>query len=128
MTAAVVGDPKKKPVKNLEFARSLAVVIGIDQYENGIAPLQTAVADARAIADTLRQNHDYEVITRLNKTAQRDSLHTLIHQTLPAQVTADSRLIFYFAGHGIAQDGDDGPAGYLIPQDGAPGNVDRTTD
>ena len=33
-------------------------------------------------------------------------------------MTADDRLLVYFAGHGIALDGDDGPAGYLIPQDG----------
>ena len=30
-----------------EFPRSLAVVIGINNYQNGIDTLQTAVADAR---------------------------------------------------------------------------------
>jgi len=42
---------------------------------------------------------------------------------LPIEVQADDRLLVYFAGHGIALDGDDGPAGYLVPQDA--GSDDR---
>ncbi|MEM9273885.1 MAG: hypothetical protein AAGA80_13095 [Cyanobacteria bacterium P01_F01_bin.143] len=33
-----------------EFDRSLAIVIGINDYQNGIDPLQTAVPNAIAIA------------------------------------------------------------------------------
>ncbi|MEM9088155.1 MAG: caspase family protein [Cyanobacteria bacterium P01_F01_bin.53] len=111
-------------MSELDFDRSLAVVIGINQYENGIAPLRTAVADAEATAESLQSNHGYDVITLLDDNAELTNLRTLLQETLPAQVTADSRLVFYFAGHGIAQDGDDGPAGYLIPKDAAPGKVD----
>ena len=39
---------------------------------------------------------------------------------MPREVQADDRLLVYFAGHGIALDGDDGPAGYLVPQDARP--------
>ncbi|MEL6261361.1 MAG: caspase family protein [Cyanobacteria bacterium J06626_6] len=108
----------------LGFTRSLAVVIGIDQYSNGIAPLRTAVGDAEAIAQTLEDRHGYEVITLLDVCAQTKSLRELIQTTLPTQVLPGSRLLFYFAGHGIAQDGEDGPAGYLIPQDAAPGKAE----
>ena len=38
----------------------------------------------------------------------------------PGSSTADDRVVFYFAGHGIAADGDDGPAGYLVPADADP--------
>ena len=38
----------------------------------------------------------------------------------PRLVAADDRVVFYFAGHGIAADGDDGPAGYLVPADADP--------
>ncbi len=31
--------------------------------------------------------------------------------------------MFYFAGHGIALDGEDGPKGYLIPQDARLGDI-----
>ncbi|NEP35876.1 caspase family protein, partial [Moorena sp. SIO3B2] len=37
--------------------------------------------------------------------------------------TENDRLLFYFAGHGVALNGDDGPAGYLIPQDALLGDT-----
>ena len=42
---------------------------------------------------------------------------------LPQQIQASDRLIFYFAGHGIALNGDDGPEGFLIPQDAKLGDT-----
>jgi WD40 repeat protein len=36
---------------------------------------------------------------------------------LPSILGPDDRLLFYFAGHGVATDSDDGPAGYVLPQD-----------
>jgi uncharacterized caspase-like protein len=35
------------------FARNIAVVIGINNYQNGIHPLKNAVNDATALADLL---------------------------------------------------------------------------
>lgn len=107
----------------LDFAKSLAVVIGIDAYKDGIAPLRTAVADACSVAELLAQKHDYQVLSLLDEDAQLADLQTLIEKTLPSLLSDNSRLFFYFAGHGIAQDGDDGPAGYLVPQDALPGAV-----
>ena len=107
----------------LDFDNSIAVVIGIDGYDHGISPLRTAVADASAIAQTLEQEHSYTVISLLNEQAQLAALKTLIHTTLPKKLAANSRLILYFAGHGIAQNGDNGPEGYLIPQDAKPGDL-----
>jgi len=101
----------------LDFDNSVAVVIGIDRYGHGISPLRTAVADASAIAQVLAQKHNYTVITLLDERAQLTSLRTLIQESLPQQLSASSRLLLYFAGHGIAHNGDNGPEGYLIPQD-----------
>ncbi len=108
-------------MSGLDFEVSLAVVIGIDRYRQGIAPLRTAVADARAIAQTLQQDHGYQVICLLNEQAQLATLNSLIQTNLPRLLTANSRLLLYFAGHGIAQNSDDGPVGYLIPQDATAG-------
>lgn len=107
----------------LKFAQSLAVVIGINQYGSGIAPLRTAVADAEAVAETLAEQHGYEVLLLTDQQGQLLPLQALIQEQLPALVNADCRLLLYFAGHGIAQDGDDGPEGYLIPQDAVPGEA-----
>ena len=72
----------------LDFDNSLAIVVGIDQYSDGISPLRTAVADARAISQSLGKDHTYTVISLLNEQAQLASLRTLIQVTLPNQLTA----------------------------------------
>ena len=100
-----------------EFSRSLAFVIGINNYGNGISPLQTAVNDAKKLVEILREKHDYKVWVCLDELATLKNLNTLLEETLPKEVTENDRLLFYFAGHGIALNGDDGPQGYLIPQD-----------
>ena len=101
------------------FRRSIAVVIGIDDYDDngaGIPRLTTAVADATELARRLSEAHGYEIIQAFDKVT-KDWLRTLFAETLPSLVGPDDRVLVYFAGHGIALDSDDGPAGFLLPQD-----------
>ena len=105
------------------FERNLAFIIGINNYQNGISPLKTAVNDAKKLVETLREKHNYQVWVCLNEIATLNNLNKLLEKTLPEQVTEDDRLLFYFAGHGVALNGDDGPAGYLIPQDAKQGDT-----
>ena len=98
------------------FRRSHAVVIGIDAYQNDIPPLRTAVNDAQRVADTLESDFGYAVHL-LAEDVTLERLRALFGETLPREVEVDDRLLVYFAGHGIALDGDNGPAGYLVPQD-----------
>lgn len=44
-------------MSKLDFDRSLAIVIGINQYTNGMELLRTTVADAEAIAQSLQADH-----------------------------------------------------------------------
>jgi Caspase domain len=107
-----------------EFARNLAFIIGIDNYRNGISPLRTATNDATKLVEILREKHNYQVWVCLNELATLNNLQQLLEVTLPQQVTSDDRLLLYFAGHGIALNGDDdGPQGYLIPQDAVLGDT-----
>lgn len=106
-----------------EFNRNLAFIIGINDYNNGIPRLQNAVNDAKKFVDILTKKHKYNVLNYLDEIASLNNLNRLLEETLPQQVTADDRLIFYFAGHGIALNGEDGPEGYLIPQDAKLGNT-----
>ncbi len=99
------------------FHRSLAVVIGINDYARGIPPLRTAVNDARRLGALLAAQHGYEVIELLDGAATRARLVSLLKDELPSRVGADDRVCFYFAGHGVAIDGHDGPNGYLLPVD-----------
>ncbi len=106
------------------FSRNLAFIIGINSYSNGISRLKTAVNDAKKLVETLREKHGYQVWVCLDEVANLNNLNQLLEQTLPEQVTENDRLLFYFAGHGVALNGDDGPAGYLIPQDAKRGDID----
>jgi hypothetical protein len=106
------------------FDRNLAVVIGIDSYKNHpqIHRLRTPVNDAKALADLLETEYEYKpenVIRLLDEAATLTGLQTLLNDTLPNQLkpTKGDRLIFYFAGHGIPRNSEDGPKGYLVPQD-----------
>ncbi|MCC7240581.1 MAG: caspase family protein [Acidobacteria bacterium] len=102
----------------LPFARHHAFIIGIDAYQQ-VSPLKTAVSDARKLAEVLTNMQHFQVYPPLlNPTGQ--TVRTLLHETLAQTVGPDDRVLFYFAGHGIARDGDDGPAGYLVPADADP--------
>lgn len=105
------------------FSRNLAIIIGIDQYDNGIPPLQTAANDAKALDQIFKDQHKYQPRLWLDQQATLANLTHLFEEILPKTVMADDRLLFYFAGHGIALNGEDGPEGYLIPQDARLGNI-----
>src|SRR6478672_8299122 len=120
-----------------EIKRSLAVVIGIDRYVNNIPPLQTAANDAKQLANLIEEKYQYQVLLLLDTDATLSNISDLLASFAEkillfpdgnkVQVAADDRILFYFAGHGIALDGLDyaeGPAGYLIPQDGERDNSD----
>ena len=102
----------------LPFSRHHAFIVGIDAYEK-VSPLKTAVNDARELAQVLAGKQHFDVQAPLLN-ASGNAMRTLIRETMPRSVKADDRVLFYFAGHGIAADGDDGPAGYLVPADADP--------
>jgi len=114
-------DPVNRPTQAAaqtsaeRFAHNRAVIIGIDRYQH-IRPLRTAVNDAQRLAKFLRGQLGYDDVTLL-KDASRGRLTTELGRRLAARVGSGDRLLLYFAGHGIALDGDDGPEGYLIPAD-----------
>ena len=99
------------------FRKSHAVVIGIDEYGEGIPPLRTAVNDARRIAQVLETGYGYTVHLLTEDVSLGRAAGPSSTSPCREEVEADDRLLVYFAGHGIALDGDDGPAGYLVPQD-----------
>ncbi|BAT54421.1 WD-40 repeat protein [Nostoc sp. NIES-3756] len=113
-----------------KFTHNLAIAIGINQYQNGIAKLNTAKPDAETLADILRDDYQYQVelITDAEDTERkptRNELENLLTKWLPKQLqqpAQNNRLLFYFAGHGMALESDDGPRGFLLPQDANPKN------
>lgn len=134
------------------FDRNLAVIIGIDRYDNdNIHDLSTPVSDACAIANLLQTDYGFKEENTIclfsprpdDETSQHlsqryplatlDNLRTLLNKTIADRLkpTEDNsftchrhRLIFYFAGHGLPKNSEEGPTGYLVPQDAELGKED----
>lgn len=103
---------------SLPFGNSYVFVIGVDKYQY-VEPLQTAVADAKAISKVLREKHAYTIHTALlDESATKAQILSLIQDTIPNLLKEKDRAIFYFAGHGIAYNSEGDPQGYLVPVDG----------
>lgn len=105
-----------------DLPRGSALVIGIDAYEGGIAPLGTAANDAREVASLLESQHGYSVRLLRNDEANGAGVMHLLEKELPGAVSSEEPFLFYFAGHGLARgDGSAGPEGFLLPCDAVPG-------
>lgn len=103
---------------SLPFGNSYVFVIGVDKYQH-VEPLKTAVADAKAISNVLREKHAYSIHTALlDESATKAQILSLIQDTIPNLLEEKDRAIFYFAGHGIAYNSEADPEGYLVPVDG----------
>jgi len=101
------------------LARRKALVIGNDAYKH-ISPLSKAVADAKAMAESL-EKVGYTVTLRSNLT-EREMKTTL--RTFKSEVEAGDEVTFFFAGHGV----EIAKENYLIPIDVAGDNPDQVRD
>lgn len=104
------------------YAKSWAVVIGINSYEN-FPSLEYAINDATAVATRLK-SMGFEVISLLDTHATRENILQTLQEQLPTAVGRDDRLVIFYAGHGAAgilSTGEE--VGFIIPSDGK-SNVD----
>ena len=111
-----------QPNIQLPFTTSHAFLIGINAYEH-LTPLSTAVNDATVIAERLAIQHGFQVHPPLLD-AKHESIRKLLTVDIPKLVGEDDRVLFYFAGHGIALDSETGPNGYLVAADTKAGKDD----
>ena len=101
------------------FERNIAVVIGINQYQNGIAKLKTAKPDAEELANLLRDEYQYQVELIIDgdnseRKPTLKELENLLTKWLPEKLpppAENNRLLFYFAGHGMPLESDHGSTG-----------------
>lgn len=104
---------KQQPI----YERSWAVVVGINEYSREIGRLTNAVNDARAVAEVLRDNHRFEEVhTLYDHDATRRNIMAWLRDELPTRTREHDRVLFFFAGHGVTQEGVRGDKrGYLVP-------------
>ncbi|MEM6697653.1 MAG: caspase family protein, partial [Bacteroidota bacterium] len=100
------------------FGKSHAFLVGINEYQYE-SNLRNAINDVEAIAEILREEavHDFVVHEPLLN-ATFDELSHLLKVDMPKILEEKDRVLFYFAGHGIATPSREGrPEGYLLPSD-----------
>lgn len=86
--------PPARPA--IDFGSFHALVIGNDRYER-LPKLDTAVADAEAVAGILRSKYGFQV-TLLENATRYEILSAL--NKLRAELTEKDNLLIYYAGHG----------------------------
>lgn len=120
------GESEQGTDQAVGFARSLAVVVGINNYADPIPALKTPGNDARRIKEVLEGQQKFEVLPPLTEDVTRSRLLELFTVTLPGLSLGPSdRLLVYFAGHGTEMSGPGGePEYYLVPQDARPDDRD----
>ncbi len=102
---------RTRDIPNVAFGTYHALVIGINDYET-LPQLKTAVADARAVASTLKANYGFKVTLLTNPS--RDDIIDAFDE-LRDRLTEDDNLIIYYAGHGWLDD--QSGRGYWLPAD-----------
>lgn len=107
------------------YYKSWGVVIGIDDYQ--VAPkLSGSLADAKAVADMLRQLGFDEVVEVYDKDAKSRSLKALLNTDLPRKLGRQDRVVVFFAGHaGTTRDMNGQELGYLVPWDAPISNISK---
>ena len=90
--------PPSAPVAipaGLDFGRYFALVIGNDDYRS-LPKLETAVADAKAVASVLERGYGFETSVLTNAT--RDGILDAL-DGLRRRLTKNDNLLIYYAGH-----------------------------
>ncbi len=123
----------KLTIKNKEgqkvgfYKESHALVIGVNDYDNGWPKLPGVLEDIQAVQKALKAN-GFQVKTIMNPNSDElaktfeDFIDTHGHQV-------DNRLLFYYAGHGhtLTPKWGGQPMGYIIPKEAPNPHQDERT-
>lgn len=104
------------------YAKSHALVIGINSYEN-VSPLSYAVNDATAVRDLLVSDFGFpaeNVKSLIDQDATRDAILKAYCRFIRDDIGIDDRILIFFAGHGHTLTGSRGEVGFLVPYDAVP--------
>jgi uncharacterized caspase-like protein len=98
-----------------EYSSSHALVVGINRYHHWPG-LEYAAKDARAMA-VLLELQGFQIHLLTNEQATRQNILAEL-KIIDESVDRNSRVVFYFAGHGQTEDlPGAGERGYLVPVD-----------
>ena len=109
--------PAVLKIPPIDFGRYHALVIGNDRYPH-LPRLDTAVADAEAIADVLSEKYGFDVT--LLRNANRYQILSALN-AYRANLTSEDNLLIYYAGHGELDQLNQ--RGHWLPLDAEPDNT-----
>ncbi|RJO63374.1 MAG: hypothetical protein C4523_20585 [Myxococcales bacterium] len=93
------GDADSGKMPDDWYKKSVALVVGIDGYENEWPRLTSAVSDAKRMeTELVRQG--FTVKTLFDDKATKQEILRQLASVLPTKVGPNDRFVFYFAGHG----------------------------
>lgn len=102
--------------------KDLALFFATDEYDKGWLPLETAIADAKAVASQLQESYGFR--TKVVKNATKGEIMDILIEYQEAfidehgqriEYVPGSQLLLYFAGHGFYNERTD--AGYLVTRE-----------
>lgn len=105
------GPPPGPAEPRVAFGPFHALVIGNNRYRY-LTQLQTAVNDARAVAEVLKTRYGFEVKLLIDATRDQILEHL---EDLRRRLTQKDNLLIYYAGHGELDEQND--RGYWLPVD-----------
>jgi hypothetical protein len=116
--SAISNSPASSSKKSLtqslqpaKFGKFVALLIGNDRYQH-ISSLKTAINDVEMLKTTLENKYGFQT-TIIRDATRRDILSAITN--IQKQITADTNLLIYYAGHGHLAD--DENRGYWLPVD-----------
>lgn len=123
--ARIVSDVDKPSHRKPERPDDLAVVVGVESYAD-LPEARFAERDAEAVKEHLIAAGfaSRNVVLLSGQRASRSAIEKFVETWLPRNANANSRVVFYFSGHG-APEPTTGKA-YLVPWDGDPGFLENT--
>ena len=106
-------------ISDIRFGNYHALVIGNNDYEN-LPKLETAIDDAKAVAEVLERNYGFTVRLMLDVSAV-DIVDAF--DELRETLTYEDNLLIYYAGHGWLDE--ESGQGYWMPVDAKPNRRSR---
>ena len=111
---AALTRPEQDALEGIDFGDYHALIIGIDEYRN-LPNLKSAVGDARAMAEILKEQYGFKVTLLIDPT-RGDIIDAF--DEFRAVLGFKDNLLIYYAGHGwLDEDSDEG---YWLPVDAKP--------
>jgi hypothetical protein len=87
------------------FARSFALIIGVNRYDSDWPQLDATRGDPARMRQLLVDQEGFDLVVTLeNERATKERIDILMRDVFPGLLEPDDRFLFYFSGHGTQRE------------------------